>query len=87
MEHTEGLSLINLVRDYFMNTHIDYEIENITEEGRLTLFHNAIMGIMYGIVLNESESYLAKLIEAETPQSLANVIKLGYDQVHNAAPY
>ncbi len=82
MEHTEGLPLIQLVRDYFMNTHIDYEIENITQEGRFTLFHNVIMGIMYGIALNESESYLAKLIQAETPQSLASIIKQGYDQAH-----
>lgn len=83
MEATQRLPLIQLVRDYFMNTHIDYEIENITREGRFTLFHNSIMGIMYGIVLNESESYLAKLIQAETFQSLSGVIKFGYDQGHN----
>ncbi len=51
MELTKGLPLIQLVRDFYMNTEIDDEIESITHKSRFTLFHYAIMGLMYGIVL------------------------------------
>ncbi|MEO6547399.1 MAG: hypothetical protein ABIN94_05345 [Ferruginibacter sp.] len=86
MEENEGLLLIHLVRDYYMNEFSNFSLGDISEDEKYALFENAVMGIMYAIVLNfeetGNETYLAGLIKAENLQSITGIIRHGYNQVN-----
>ncbi|MCW3090576.1 MAG: hypothetical protein JWP81_1645 [Ferruginibacter sp.] len=82
MEENEGLPLIQYVRDYYMNTFMNYSLGDISEDDPFELFYFSVMGNMYQMVLAENDSYLANLIKAESLESLKDVTRLGYSQAH-----